>query len=228
MKKLRLFLHILIIPIFLLELYSRWQQNIILEYYAKPWLMIWIIVYFMLYSKKIKSRTTIVLAFVFSWLGDMLLMLANTNEELFYAGVGGFFIAQCFYIYTFYIVSGDKSIVGFLKLKPVLIVPFVLFLVGILIVLIPDIEGIMIPIIIVYALSLIGMSLAALNRKGRVSHDSFRLLFAGSILFVMSDSMIAISKFTYSFPRAQFLIMLFYFSAQYLIMSGLLKEWRDK
>lgn len=226
MKKLKLFLHILIIPIFLLELYSRWHQNITLEYIAKPWLMIWIIIYFLIYSERVKSRAAILLAFIFSWVGDMALMMANTNEELFYAGVGGFFISQLFYIYSFYKVSGDKSKEGYLKARPLLILPFVLFLAGILLILIPDMEGIMLPIIIVYALSLIGMSLAALNRKGRVSLVSYQLVFYGSLLFVLSDSMIAVSKFTYSFPRAQFLIMLCYFSAQYLIMSGLLKEWK--
>ena len=109
MNKLKLPLHILIGLIFLIELYSRFTENINLEYFSKPWLLIWILVYFLLFSGKKKARLSIIMAFIFSWIGDMFLMLAHSMEILFYAGVGGFFVAQLFYVYTFIFVSGEKG-----------------------------------------------------------------------------------------------------------------------
>jgi len=225
MKKSQILLHVIIIPFVLLELYSRWIENVNLEYIAKPLLMLWIAAYFLLYSKGIKQRITIVLAFFFSWLGDMFLMLANSNEILFYAGVGGFFIAQLLYIYTFLYVSGDRTAAGYLSARPLMLVPFIVYLAGMLFMLVPDMEGIMIPVIAIYAISLIAMSLAALNRRTRVDRQSYRLVFIGSVFFVVSDSLIAINRFTFYFEKASFIIILTYLTAQYLIMRGLLKEW---
>jgi uncharacterized membrane protein YhhN len=71
------------------------------------------------------------------------------------------------------------------------------------------------------------MSMSALNRKGLVSTNSFRLVFFGSVFFVISDSMIALNKFYADIPRSSFLIMLTYFVAQYLIMMGLIAEKKD-
>jgi len=68
------------------------------------------------------------------------------------------------------------------------------------------------------------MSMMALNRRGRVNPPSFRYVFFGSILFLLSDSMIAINKFSTEFPLAGFWIMITYISAQYLIMRGLVYE----
>ena len=225
MKKSQVILHALIIPFAIIELYSRWIENVNLEYIGKPLLLIWVAVYFLLYSRKKKGLIIIVLAFLFSWVGDMMLMMAHKNELLFYAGVGGFFIAQLLYIYTFLFVSGDKKVAGFLKYKPVWIIPFVLYLCIIIFLLKPGLEGLMVPIILIYAISLIAMTVSALNRRYRVDGQSFKLVFIGSLFFVISDSMIAINKFSFTFERASFYIILSYIVAQYLIMRGLLKEW---
>jgi uncharacterized membrane protein YhhN len=165
----------------------------------------------------------VLLAFFFSWIGDILLMLSGRNEMLFYAGVGGFFLAQLFYIYTFtiYPKTGNK---GLIQKRPLLIFLFLAYLAGFYGFLYSDLEGIMIPVILIYAISLIGMSVMALNRKGRAQYGSFILIFLGSILFVMSDSMIAIDKFRTDLPMAGFLIMITYISAQYMIMRGLISE----
>jgi len=64
----------------------------------------------------------------------------------------------------------------------------------------------------------------ALNRSGRVADISFKLVFVGSLLFLLSDSMIAFNKFHSDIPLAGFLIMITYIAAQYLIMRGLILE----
>jgi uncharacterized membrane protein YhhN len=223
MKKLNFILHLVIIPLFVVELISRLYNFHTLDYITKPLLLIWISLYFYLNTANIKRDKFIFKAFLFSWIGDLFLMVSHTNELYFYAGIGGFFLAQLNYIkvFTGNIRSDNK---GLVFNKPGWLIPFVLYLAAMLYLILGGMKGVMIPIIMIYALSLISMSLFALNRKGLVSQKSFSLVFVGSVLFVISDSMIAINKFCSEFPLSSFLVMLTYFSAQYLIMMGLIEE----
>ena len=216
-------LHLLFAVLVIIELAGRFVNKISLEYPVKPLIMIWIAVYFILNRQKKDFTVPVLFAFFFSWVGDILLMLSGKNELLFYAGVGGFFFAQLFYIYTFtvYPKSGNK---GFVQKHPILIFIFLAYLAGIYGFLFADLDGIMKPVILVYAISLIAMSVMALNRRDRIHYRSFIFVFLGSILFVISDSMIAINKFHSELPMAGFSIMVTYISAQYLIMRGLILE----
>jgi len=218
-----LLLHLIFAIIVLVELSGRFLDNIHLEYLVKPLIMIWVAIYFMIFKKKKTFAVPVLLAFFFSWLGDIFLMFSGKNELFFFAGVGGFFCAQITYIYTFstYSETGGK---GYLQKNPLLMIVFLAYVAGILILLFPGLEGMMKPIIVVYAVSLMGMSMMALNRKGRVGRSSFLWVFAGSILFLLSDSMIALNKFYSEFWLAGFWIMITYIAAQYLIMRGLILE----
>jgi uncharacterized membrane protein YhhN len=218
-----LMMHLLFAVIVIVELLGRLLDIIQMEYFVKPLIMIWIAVYFLLYTRKNAFTIPVLLAFFFSWLGDNFLMLSGQNELFFYAGVGGFFFAQLAYIYTF-IKYSERGGKGFLQKNPWIAVFFLAYVAGMLVLLFPGLEGVMKPVITIYALSLMLMSMMALNRSGRVGAMSFRLVFAGSILFLLSDSMIAINKFHSAIPLAGFLIMLTYIAAQYLIMRGLILE----
>lgn len=218
-----LLLHLLFAIIVLVELSGRYLDNINLEYMVKPLIMIWIAVYFLIHKKKSTFTVPVLLAFFFSWLGDIFLMFSANSDLFFFAGVGGFFFAQITYIYTFSRFS-EKGGKGYLQSNPWLGVFFLVYVAGILLLLFPGLEGIMKPIIMLYAISLMLMSMMALNRKGRVGERSFLLVFAGSILFLLSDSMIALNKFYSEFWLAGFWIMITYISAQYLIMRGLILE----
>ena len=222
-KYTSLILHLVLLVIVGIELTGRFTDNIRLEYPVKPLIMIWMAVYFLIYSRKKSFTIPVLIAFFFSWLGDNFLMFSGRNELFFFAGVGGFFLAQLSYIFIFSRYS-EENRQGYLRKKPLLIIFFLLYVAGIYIVLLPGLEGIMKPVILIYALSLMAMSMMALNRRGRVNPPSFRYVFAGSILFLLSDSMIAINKFTTEFPMAGFWIMITYISAQYLIMRGLVYE----
>lgn len=227
MKSRNLILTLIFALIVVVELIGRLIENINLEYVAKPLIMIWIAAFFLLNSSKKSLYIPVLLAFFFSWVGDMFLMFSGgySSEMFFFAGVGGFFFAQCMYIYIF-IKYAETKTRGYLIRSPFWSIPLIAFLVVFYLFLLPGLEGFMKPIILVYAISLVGMSLAALNKKGRVGQQSFRLIFLGSLLFVISDSMIAIDKFHFEegFPHAGFLIMLCYISAQYMIMRGLIIE----
>ena len=221
--KRNLVLHLIFAVIVIIELIGRLVGNIALEYPVKPLIMIWMAIYFLLNRHKKSLTVPVMLAFFFSWVGDILLMLSGKNEMFFYAGVGGFFFAQIIYIYIFRSYA-ESTGAGFVQRRPGYIFLFFLYLAGIYIFLAPGLEGIMKPIIIVYAITLILMSVMALNRNGRVHYRSFILTFAGSLLFVVSDSLIALNKFAFPIPQGGFIIMLSYISAQYLIMRGLILE----
>jgi uncharacterized membrane protein YhhN len=223
MKKRNLLFIILFVIISLVELAGRLLDAMTLEYAVKPLLMIWIAAYFAMNSTYRPWHLMAYSAFFFSWIGDILLMFSGgyDNETYFYAGVGGFFFAQIFYIALF-VTSKENQIKGLLLRNPFWAVPLLAYGILICYLLYPNLEGIMVPVIFIYAATLIGMSLAAMNRRDRVNKRSYHLVLIGSFLFVMSDSMIAIDKFYAEIPNAGFLIMLTYILAQYLIMQGLL------
>lgn len=220
-------LHLVFAIIVIVELAGRLLDNVLMEYPVKPLIMAWITVYFLLNAAKRKRsfRAGVLLAFFFSWTGDIFLMFSGgyNNELFFYAGVGGFFLAQVAYVFVF-LLNAENNIKGLLLRNPFWVIPLLGYGVLIYWVLYPRLEGVMVPVILVYAVSLIGMSLAALNRRDRVNFKSFRLVFAGSLFFVASDSMIAIDKFHTDIPHSGFLIMVTYITAQYLIMRGLILE----
>lgn len=216
-------LHLILLAIAILELTGRITGRMGLEYFFKPLIMIWMGSYFLLYRQKKELTFPLLAAFVFSWTGDILLMFDAASERFFYAGVGGFFLAQLAYIHIFvrYSENGGK---GYLQRNPLPGLLFIGYASGFCYLLYPGLEGPMKPIILIYALSLITMSMTALNRHARVNHRSFLLVFIGSILFVLSDSMIAFNRFLVEFRMAGFWIMVTYITAQYLIMRGLLLE----
>lgn len=222
-NKTSLYLHLVFAVIVILELTGRILDKIQIEYFVKPLIMIWIALYFLLNLKKSALTIPVLIAFFFSWVGDNFLMMSGRNELFFFAGVGGFFLAQLSYIFTFarYSENGEK---GYLLRKPWWAVFFLAYVAGMLILLFPSLDGMMKAVITIYAISLMLMSMMALNRRGRVAAGSFKLVFAGSLLFLLSDSMIAIDKFHSEIPLAGFLIMLTYIAAQYLIMRGLILE----
>jgi len=225
MKLRNIILSLIFVVIVIVELLGRLLDQIWLEYPVKPLIMIWLAVYFLLNTQKKSFRAGVLIAFFFSWLGDILLMFSGgyDNEMFFFAGVGGFFCAQVAYIVLF-LTSKENNIKGLLLRNPLWLIPLLGYGILIYLVLYPKLEGMMVYIILVYAISLIGMSAAALNRRDRVSVRSFHFVFVGSLLFVLSDSMIAINKFHTEIPQAGFLIMITYIAAQYLIMRGLILE----
>ena len=86
-------------------------------------IMIWMAVYFFIYKKKKAFTLPVLVAFFFSWTGDNFLMFSGKDELYFYAGVGGFFLAQITYIYIFSTFR-EKPEKGLLQKKPALILFF--------------------------------------------------------------------------------------------------------
>jgi uncharacterized membrane protein YhhN len=78
--------------------------------------------------------------------------------------------------------------------------------------------------ITVYALTILMMLLTTFHRLDKVPSASFWYVAVGATLFVLSDSMIAVSRFVAPFPMSGILIMVTYAVGQYLIVEGFLKK----
>ena len=78
--------------------------------------------------------------------------------------------------------------------------------------------------IVAYGLTILVMLLTALNRWQNVGNQTFKWVLIGAILFVISDSLIAISRFVQPFPMSGIAIMLTYAAGQFLIIKGVLAK----
>ena len=160
-------------------------------------------------------------ALVFSWLGDVTLQLQEENDIFFMIGLSCFLLAQVMYLIAFFSTKGENVL--FFK-KIYLILPVILYGLIILYILYDGLGDMKIPVII-YTVVILTMLSSALNREKKVNRQSYILVLVGAILFVLSDSMIAINKFSYPFDMSRIAIMLTYVVAQYLIAIGCLKQF---
>lgn len=201
------------------------------HYVAKPLVMISLIVFFTreTYSRQRLGVFLMQGALFFSLLGDVFLMIPDEGPTFFILGLGAFLLAHVAYIGVFSYwpepVEGEPAI---LRRKWWLWIPFLTYGLGLVYLVYPELGALWWPVMI-YAAVLMGMVLAALNRWKRVPDESFGYVFLGAMLFMLSDSLIALDRFgqaILSIPLAHTWIMMTYMSAQYLIVRGMLKAYR--
>ena len=63
-------------------------------------------------------------------------------------------------------------------------------------------------------------SLYLKSRKGETNLLSFQWVFVGALLFIVSDSLLAINRFAATLPFANVAVMVTYIAAQWLIVKG--------
>jgi uncharacterized membrane protein YhhN len=190
-----------------------------LIYFTKPLLIPALALWWWQNNRSSPIRNTVLWALVFSTLGDILLMGAGRYAYFFLFGLAAFLVAHVFYIYTFRaLLRGER---GYLQQYPVLIIPFFLYLVGLLYALWSGIPMAMKGAVAVYAATITIMAMLALHLRGIITGYSARWLFLGAVMFVLSDSMIAINKFGYPFPEARVAIMGTYIFGQYALVWAL-------
>lgn len=177
-------------------------------------------------NKKNALFVLLIAGLVFSWVGDLFLLFDTTDSNYFIFGLIGFLIAHLCYIFTYQKAKLPNTETGLLPTQQMRYL-FILILAGsaVIYVLYPHLNELKIPVII-YAIILIVMTIAALYRFGKTSNGSFGLVFIGALLFMLSDSMLAINKFVDSFAHAGLWVMLTYSLAQYFIVEGLVKHDR--
>ncbi len=168
-----------------------------------------------------RFHSLIIIALVFSWLGDVTLQLTQFRESYFMIGVGCFLIAQLLYALAFFTTPGKNTL---LFRKVYLIIPVILYGLGILWLLNDSLGDMRLPVTL-YTVVIMTMLLAAINREKKVNRQSFLLVLAGAIIFVVSDSILAINKFAQPFELGRIASMTSYITAQYLIAVGCTRQF---
>lgn len=222
MKKIFLYLFILVSAGVLLAGDGRADLAYLI---CKPAIMITLGLHYLVNRQfqEIFSKS-LVLALIFSCAGDTLLMFQGKDGNFFMFGLGAFLVAHIFYMLAYrQHQSSDRSneLQGLQKIRYAF--PVVLSGTGLIVILYGRLDGMKIPVLI-YAVVLTAMVLAALFRFGKTTSSSFAMVFGGAILFMISDSLIAINKFLESLSHAGLWIMITYIVAQYLIVTGLMKH----
>lgn len=186
----------------------------------KPMLMPILMMFVFINSKLTSSFSKLIFfALFFSMAGDVFLMPYFDN---FLLGLASFLIAHVFYIAAF--LKGNCLKDGIKNSKvsvSVLIVAFVaLIYIMVTNMLNSNTDVVMIAAVVVYASVITVMVLATISLKSINPSLETKLMMIGAILFMFSDSVIAMNKFVFEIPLSGLLIMLTYTLAQWLITVG--------
>jgi uncharacterized membrane protein YhhN len=208
------------------ELYSQLTDWRGLHLYTKPLLMPLLTVYTIsMVSVSLNKNIlfTILGALFFSWLGDSFLMYQQKDDGFFMLGLGCFFAAHVLYIIMYRQISHRPVVDRYVLLKRLLSLVFIAFGLGLVWLIWGGLAEMKLPVA-AYATVLIIMGIGAVWRFDQTNFPSFMIVLAGAILFIISDSIIALDKFYLKKPNGGFWVMLTYISAQYLIVYGALKH----
>jgi uncharacterized membrane protein YhhN len=210
----------------IIEIYADLSMTNWLLFATKPLLMVWLIILFLSngFSEGGKFSIAIMFGLIFSLGGDIFLMFRK--DDLFIFGLGSFLLAHIAYIYGFIMNTRESSIsTGKILGNFFLLIPFIIFLrkfmgyIGPFILGNAETQNFILPVW-VYGITITTMGYFATTRASAVSKLSFWTIFFGAILFISSDSIIAINKFAQEIPYSPIWIMSTYVSAQYLIVVG--------
>jgi uncharacterized membrane protein YhhN len=160
------------------------------------------------------------LAMLFSFFGDVLLMFMDQGEIWFITGLGAFLFAQVFYIITYKYYRQKISNVaggGFRMIYSFIVLTYTVIL---CISLFPHLSEMLLPVAL-YTFTIFTMVIMAIFRHNRTSTISFYLVFTGAVIFLISDSIIAINKFMVPVLYERVLVISTYMIAQFLIITGL-------
>ena len=185
---------------------------------TKPLLMPMLMLYVFSQSP-ILIRNKLIFILVFAWLGDVFLLFQGNSSLYFQLGLGSFLIMQIGYIRLFSLQSstGKFNVGQWFSLS---LIPVLIYVVGFLAFLLPLIPAALYIPVSLYALALGAMLYAAYLRK---LDSSYYFIFIGAILFVISDSLLALAKFYFSFTGNSIYVMFTYILAQLLLIIGLCK-----
>lgn len=196
-----------------------------IAWFLKPFLLLFLLlaVYF---SSNFPSKKFLLIALVFSWIGDIILLFADRHELFFIVGLIAFLISHIVYILLFnkqlkYKNRKNKAIfwIG--------VTCIIVYLFTMISILLPSLGDLTIPVF-VYALVISTMLLFALKGFLNWEEPGNWYILIGAIAFISSDSILAFNKFYAPIVLSSFLIMITYLLAQYLIVVGILKLNKKK
>ena len=218
----------ILLPIYLIalliEIFANITRNLQLQYFSKPSLMLILLFYYASNTRKLDStKNLIIAALAFSWLGDVLLLFDKQFKMFFIFGLTAFLIAHIFYIFYFWKI---KKVNNITKLPHTLkFVGIAVYTLSLFAVVAPNVQNLLVPVTI-YALIISLMFAVSLAAFDLAKQPFGKLCVAGTFLFLVSDSLLAINRFVAPFVLASVLIMTTYAAAQLLIAEGSLQNLR--
>jgi uncharacterized membrane protein YhhN len=196
-----------------------------LQMVSKPMLMPLLLLWYLFNArdKGAPEFTLTLAALILSWLGDIALMLNNQGDQFFMIGLASFLLAHLFYIADFRYLRLPALVEhprGYVNIRII-----VLILAGssLFYILQPNLGSMVWPVGL-YTVVIIVMAISALLRKGRTTENSFISIYAGALLFVLSDSMIGITTFLTPMKMGSVIVMFTYIIAQLLIVRGIIQH----
>jgi uncharacterized membrane protein YhhN len=149
-------------------------------------------------------------------------MFQERSSVFFLLGLSAFLIAHIFYIIFFHFLRLAENI----KSNAWLLLIVVLYYAVLISILSPYLGDMKLPVRI-YGIVISLMLMLALHTLFMENKAHARWFISGAVLFVLSDSILAINKFYYSFGAAGILIMLTYGVAQLFITEGAIRYIRS-
>jgi uncharacterized membrane protein YhhN len=140
----------------------------------------------------------------------------ESRPPFFILGLCSFLLAHFFYILLFLRARRKGQYTRKHLGWPVITI--IIYTITLFLFILPGLGPLQIPVLI-YACILSAMLIACISSFG-FSKKAGNTCIAGAILFVLSDSLLAINKFRYTLPQAGLLIMLSYILAQFFIVTG--------
>lgn len=190
----------------------------VMHYFTKPLIVLSLLLFFITRSQHLNNtiKTLTILALVFSLIGDVALLFDGMNPIYFIIGLASFLLAHVMYVLVFLKHRDTRNNpLGFI----ILMLAYAAFLFYILKEGLGELQG---PVLI-YMIVILSMSTSAYLRQKQYNLVSYYLVFIGAILFMISDSVLALDKFYQSFQLSSILIMITYALAQYCIVIGIIK-----
>jgi uncharacterized membrane protein YhhN len=190
----------------ILAAYQGWR---LAHYLFKPLTVVFIILIALEPNHPTSSfyRYTILAGLLLSLVGDIFLM--PPRDRFFIHGLISFLIAHLCYIVAFMYESGRA-----LSLRGV--IPFLIYGGLMMRVLWPHLGKMRVPVVF-YMLAILMMGWTATSRWMLIEQPESLLAMLGALLFIASDSLLALDKFKGRFRSAQLLIFSSYAAAQWLI-----------
>lgn len=190
-----------------------------IAWFLKPFLLPFLL-YLVYTFENFPTKNILLIALLFSWIGDIILMFADKGELYFIFGLVAFLFSHIVYIFVFN--KQLKTEIHTNKLVFLMGIGVVLvYLTTMLSLLLPSLGELKIPVV-VYAITISTMLLFAFKGSLHWYNPANIFILVGAMFFVVSDSLLAINKFYASLPFASFWIMTTYLAAQFCIISGIL------
>ncbi|WP_308991200.1 lysoplasmalogenase family protein [Mariniflexile litorale] len=184
-------------------------------------LMLFFYYYFNNKERNKKKHLWIILALLMFFIGDILIInptkIVFLGASLFFFSLGKIFLSFRF---------SHKFDFNISRLIPFSIAMFI-YTVCIVSFLFNSLKVFFVPALISFFISLLLFQFAFL-RKDAVNKISYIYVCIGVILYIISESMMAIKIFRTDIPLQDFLIMLLYGMALYCITIGIVKEQKRK